>query len=757
MSGWERIANIGGGSFGIVEKWVHSRSGEAIALKIPKYLSSGMEKRWDDEIKQLGMLSHDNIVGTRKLPDDIQSHVSSRGPILCMEFCGGGSLRDQLRAPANRCGLSPRTALDVLRDVSSGVEYLHTQKIMHRDLKPENIVLQHRAGKSRSQVDCVDPDNSLPDVTFKLIDLGYAKNLRDTSMAASFVGTQVYLPPEMFIADCSYSYSAEYWSLGTLAFECITGKRPFFFNQHKVGIATWYDQLSKKEDKHIYGILESTGGEKVLAHFHSKLPDICCIREPYRHALEEWLRSVLHFSGKKRGGYRRSGPRSDCFDLLERILTKRVVHVFYAKTCTTYSYDVDELDNSMARLQETLAADADIPVPEQVLLSAIGQSVSAHSSISRSVQDLAYNNCWLFLMPTAEGFTLPQPRTVVHGLVHIVLREPTALLSHDKRKQAYEESIFLAHQMFRTSQRLMQSQRACILGVMRVSLRLEQQYKDCVDAANRLKFYLQFVLDSAREHLDHLNSVLAVLPVPLQQSARRLESELSNQLKTLSEWSDNDEDAPDEEEQQCALRDVRDRVKHLQRHEAVTLPQCDESFKLHVENAELLFKELQSEGNSGAAPTEAMSDLLNACSSDFKRISNSMFDHWYDMLVCHGICVNQLGRLANIRMPIAEKIKQLDKMRAVQMQVWDIVRALLVNAGSQQETHPGERLSRDAEPLPAPSTQAGQAPQQTGHSGTIPRSQGNFLNQPVIMESTSTSPSHIDVLRESQAAFDRFA
>lgn len=89
----------------------------------------------------------------------------------------------------------------------SGIQYLHENKIIHRDLKPENIVLQEAGGKvssfpfSRSAsvirniiVTCGFSASLFPlQLIHKIIDLGYAKDLDQSSLCTSFVGTLQYL------------------------------------------------------------------------------------------------------------------------------------------------------------------------------------------------------------------------------------------------------------------------------------------------------------------------------------------------------------------------------------------------------------------------------------------------------------------------------------------------------------------------------------------------------------------------------------
>jgi serine/threonine protein kinase len=76
-----------------------------------------------------------------------------------MEYCNGGDLRQVLNKPANCCGIPEKDVLDILRDISSAVVYLHSVKVVHRDIKPENVVIQQTEEKVRLNLGI---DNSFP-------------------------------------------------------------------------------------------------------------------------------------------------------------------------------------------------------------------------------------------------------------------------------------------------------------------------------------------------------------------------------------------------------------------------------------------------------------------------------------------------------------------------------------------------------------------------------------------------------------------
>lgn len=70
--------------------------------------------------------------------------------------------------------------MNILRDVSDGLEFLHKKRIVHRDLKPENILLYY-------------PFGGQDKIIYKITDLGYAKEMDANSLLLSFVGTLQYL------------------------------------------------------------------------------------------------------------------------------------------------------------------------------------------------------------------------------------------------------------------------------------------------------------------------------------------------------------------------------------------------------------------------------------------------------------------------------------------------------------------------------------------------------------------------------------
>lgn len=211
-------------------------------------------------------LKCENVVKALELPKEFLSLKIST-PVLAMEFCSGGDLRKVLNKPQNCCGVEEKEVRQILKQVSSAIEYLHSLNIIHRDLKPENIVLQPLASGK---------------ILYKLTDLGYAKQLSESTFANSFVGTLEYLAPELFLR-VEYSSAVDNWSFGLLAYEIITGRRPFLPHHSMADIL---DALKKKKSTDICTEVDELGN----FYFSSEISPINNICTTLKTDLESWLK-----------------------------------------------------------------------------------------------------------------------------------------------------------------------------------------------------------------------------------------------------------------------------------------------------------------------------------------------------------------------------------------------------------------------------------------------------------------------------------
>ena len=199
---------IGHGAFALVFKGCHKvKRQQIVAIKcINKKKVGRAQTILDKEIKILKELHHPNIVQL------FECKESSLHVYLVMEFCNGGDLADYLQAKGT---LSEDTIRIFLQQIASAMTAMHSKGIVHRDLKPQNLLLSYKSSKPKPQ-----------DITIKVADFGFARYLQANSMAATLCGSPMYMAPEV-ITSQHYDAKADLWSVGTIIFQCLTGKAPF--------------------------------------------------------------------------------------------------------------------------------------------------------------------------------------------------------------------------------------------------------------------------------------------------------------------------------------------------------------------------------------------------------------------------------------------------------------------------------------------------------------------------------------------------
>jgi hypothetical protein len=196
---------LGRGGMGIVYRAREVSLDRDVALKVLAFdpiLNPDAYARFEREAKLAARLDHPHIVPIFS--------VGQRDGVAfyTMRLVKGGSV-EQLVTPGT--GMEFDRALSILRDVAAALDYAHANGVVHRDIKPANILIG-------------DSGHAM------VADFGIARafggDSASTATATGVVGSPAYMSPEQWRGE-KVDGRADQYALGVLAFELLTGKRPF--------------------------------------------------------------------------------------------------------------------------------------------------------------------------------------------------------------------------------------------------------------------------------------------------------------------------------------------------------------------------------------------------------------------------------------------------------------------------------------------------------------------------------------------------
>jgi tetratricopeptide (TPR) repeat protein len=200
-------SQVGRGGASVVYRAVDLRHDRPVAVKLldPRVASEVASHRFLQEIRIEAHLQHPNIV-------PLHDSGVWKGQLFCvMPLIDGETLRDRIR---HEGALPIDETIRISCELAEALDYAHRQGVVHRDVKPENILLHEGHplltdfGISRALEASLQADHTL-------------------TTPGIAVGTPAYMSPEQASGESSLDGRSDFYSLGCVLYEMLTGEAPF--------------------------------------------------------------------------------------------------------------------------------------------------------------------------------------------------------------------------------------------------------------------------------------------------------------------------------------------------------------------------------------------------------------------------------------------------------------------------------------------------------------------------------------------------
>ena len=205
ISHYKILEKIGSGGMGEVWKAEDLKLGRNVALKfLGAHIAASEDarRRFEREAQAAAQIDHPNICTVFDI-DEVLGET-----FIVMPLLSAGTLQDRI----GKGPLPVEQALELARQMASGLAAAHREGIVHRDIKPSNLM----------------PAETEGGLQIKIVDFGLAQ-FRDRSALTregSTVGTIAYMSPEQ-IEGKAVDERSDVWALGVVLHEMLTGRRPF--------------------------------------------------------------------------------------------------------------------------------------------------------------------------------------------------------------------------------------------------------------------------------------------------------------------------------------------------------------------------------------------------------------------------------------------------------------------------------------------------------------------------------------------------
>lgn len=194
---------IGTGSHGAVKLCNRKKKPKEFAVKIIKKSSIEQKHQISRQLYKLvhsfKSLNHPAILKMRDFYEDSENYY------IIMDYINAGDLFERIQKHQKFC---ETCAARIMKQVFSGISYLHSKKIIHRDIKLENLLIEENK----------------EELLIKIIDFESCTNQIKTNFCER-QGSLPYMSPEVILG--KYNEKCDVWSAGVCLFVLLTGQYPF--------------------------------------------------------------------------------------------------------------------------------------------------------------------------------------------------------------------------------------------------------------------------------------------------------------------------------------------------------------------------------------------------------------------------------------------------------------------------------------------------------------------------------------------------
>jgi serine/threonine protein kinase len=206
IPGYKIIGELGKGGMARVYLGIQEKLNRQVAIKVLEpglFQKESTIVRFENEARTAAGLNHSNIITI------LDTGKVGEYYYIVMEYLEE-SLRERMEYCPG-CKIPSETALEIIKNIMTALDYAHIKGIYHRDIKPENIMFRQ-------------------DNTPVLVDFGIARVLHSTdhlTRSREILGSIHYISPEQCTGQKDIDGRSDIYSLGVVLYEMLTGENPY--------------------------------------------------------------------------------------------------------------------------------------------------------------------------------------------------------------------------------------------------------------------------------------------------------------------------------------------------------------------------------------------------------------------------------------------------------------------------------------------------------------------------------------------------